>query len=178
MKIITFSSPEHGVKDVDAILKSYKCAQYSYSGIVWLAAMPDGFDHKVLTSIGFQSVIAMDYPSPPDNEAKAAKNDSGLEALCTDKNLLTYVNNWEVDEYYVNGTRIKALKSVVINGKEYPVMSKKITVPYSDMGHSYTSTSEHYFIDVVDSSIHTLTDLNEVIRNNKIYAKDFKWFSK
>lgn len=83
---------------------------------------------------------------------------------------LEYTNNWEHDEYWINGKRVKSLSLVYINGEELPVVSKKITVAYTDMGHRYSSTSTHFFVEVEAFGLKHLIDLNKIVDRATVYA--------
>lgn len=82
---------------------------------------------------------------------------------------LTYKNNWEYDEYYVDGKRVKELIRVSFEGKEYDVHSRRVSVSYSDLGHTYSSTSTHFFIKERILGAEVEIDLNRIVpRNSKI----------
>jgi hypothetical protein len=59
---------------------------------------------------------------------------------------LTYKNEWESDKFFVDGNPISDLKKVRILENEYAVTSREVSVPYSDMGHTYNAISKHYYI--------------------------------
>jgi len=61
---------------------------------------------------------------------------------------LEYKNDWEYHKYYVENQRVdpKSIKEVTICGKKYKTIVKKVSVPYSDMGHAYTAESDHLFL--------------------------------
>lgn len=86
--------------------------------------------------------------------------------------LLTYKNNWENDEYYVDGKRVEDLKSVQVDGKIYPVVARRVGVPYNDMGHTYTSMSTHYYITEQVFGTDRQFDLNTLTKV-RVYAIDF-----
>jgi hypothetical protein len=86
---------------------------------------------------------------------------------------LTYRNNWEADEYYVGKNRVIDLREVRINGKSYDVMSATVSVPYGDMGHTYTGRSKHYFVTEQVFGVDQQFDLNTVIRDVDVYAVKF-----
>ena len=88
-------------------------------------------------------------------------------------NILTYRNNWENDEYYVDGKRISNLKSVKINEKEYTVAREKVSKSYNDMGHNYTSTSWHYFVAEEVFGTMIVFDLNKVVGKVEVTAVEF-----
>ena len=83
---------------------------------------------------------------------------------------LVYKNSWENDEYYVDGKKIKTLYSVMINGKDYVVSFKPVAVSYDDMGHTYSSTSRHYFITEEVFGVQRSFDLNTVVNKVKVFA--------
>lgn len=87
---------------------------------------------------------------------------------------LQYRNNWESDEYYVDDTRILELKKVRIGKIEYPVKTRKVTVPYYDSGHQYESTSDHYFIEASVFGIKMDFDLNKITNRTTVFALDYK----
>lgn len=69
-----------------------------------------------------------------------------------DKFKLSFVNNWERYEYYVNGKRISDISSVEIrkNGKYecvVPVIKALVHNTYSDCGHSTTVSTFEFFIE-------------------------------
>ena len=82
---------------------------------------------------------------------------------------LKYKNNWEADEYYINGKRIKALKRVRIIDKEYPVKTHQVSVPYNDMGHEYNGISDHYFVTETVFGIKKEFDLNEIVGKQSVF---------
>jgi hypothetical protein len=61
---------------------------------------------------------------------------------------LTYKNEWEFHRYTCGGKPVEKLDSVKIGGKTYKVKSAKETIPYDDMGHTYTSTSTQFTISI------------------------------
>lgn len=87
---------------------------------------------------------------------------------------LTYRNNWEADEYYVDGKRVTKLTSVRINDLIYPVTSKTVSVPYSDHGTTYSGVSTHYFVEACMFGIPRLVDLNEYVNKLNIEAADYE----
>jgi hypothetical protein len=76
--------------------------------------------------------------------------------------LLKYLNNWESDEYYVGKNRVKTLAKVEINGVEFPVISRPVSVAYSDHGNMYNAKSEHFFIALVVGGVLLERDLNSM----------------
>lgn len=85
---------------------------------------------------------------------------------------LAYKNNWEHDRYWINDEEVIDLTLVMINDIYYPVTSRVVTVPYSDMGHNYSSTSKHYFIKSNDLGVDV--DLSKVIRIHDVFAIDYE----
>lgn len=98
----------------------------------------------------------------------------GLEILSVKlPQRLSYDNQWEYDHYYVGKKKVKTLTRVYINGKEYPVISKRVSVPYSDMGHDYIAESTHFFVvEEVFGKKHTF-DLNTVVGKSDVLALDY-----
>jgi hypothetical protein len=80
----------------------------------------------------------------------------------TTTNRLKYVNNWESDEYYVGKNRVKTLAKVEINGVEFPVISRKVSVDYNDHGNRFSAMSEHFFIALVVGGVLFERDLNSM----------------
>lgn len=86
------------------------------------------------------------------------------------KNRLIYRNNWEQDEYYIKDKRIRDIKSVEINGRQYPVRKRIVGVEVSDHGHRYIANSDHFFIYLtIDDSVEFERDLNELCDDYKVY---------
>jgi hypothetical protein len=83
---------------------------------------------------------------------------------------LKYSNNWENDVYTIQGHRVIDLKQVSIHGKKYEVTSKSVSVGYSDHGHSYTSTSTHYFVTEYVFGKPKVFDLNTLMRDHDVKA--------
>lgn len=88
---------------------------------------------------------------------------------------LDYQNSWESDSYYVDKKLIEKLKKVSIQGKEYDVDSRKVEVPYYDMGHTYTATSVHYFITENVFGMDHEFDLNTIVPNVDVIPLKFKF---
>ena len=86
---------------------------------------------------------------------------------------LKYKNNWESDEYYVGKKRITVLKKVSIDGEEFKVTSRRVSVPYNDMGHTYTGDSNHYFIKKKVFGTKMEFDLNTIVDKVKVVALDY-----
>jgi hypothetical protein len=86
--------------------------------------------------------------------------------------LLEYRNNWESDEYFVDGKPIRDIKKVSIDSKEYDVTARTVRVPYMDMGHRYDASSIHYFVNV-KLGIEVPIDLNTIVNNTKVYATEY-----
>lgn len=87
---------------------------------------------------------------------------------------LTYKNNWENDNYYVDGLPIKELKTVSIRGKRYKVTARKVRVPVYDMGHTYNAISTHYFVEETVFGSKRSFDLNTIVRKQPVFAITFK----
>ena len=81
---------------------------------------------------------------------------------------LKYSNNWEADIYTIDGKNVKTLESVKIDGKLYSVSSRKVSVPYNDMGHSYNAVSVHYFVTTKVFGLSREFDLNTVVKDLQI----------
>ena len=86
-------------------------------------------------------------------------------------NQLKYNNNWKKDEYWVDDKRVLDLTTVSINDVFYPVTSRMVSIAYNDMGHTYTSTSKHFF--VVSKDLGVEVDLNTVIKKQQVLAVDY-----
>ena len=91
-------------------------------------------------------------------------------------NRLSYENQWEADIYWVKEgrrkRRVKMLRSVQINGKSYEVISRVVSVPYYDHGHSYYGSSHHFFITETAFGIEMEFDLKKVIlAGAEVYAE-------
>ncbi len=87
---------------------------------------------------------------------------------------ISYKNNWAADEYYVSGKRVHILEEIEFDGVTYPVITSRVSVPYNDMGNTYTGVSNHFFINVEVLGIPLKIDLNTIIRKNtKIKATKF-----
>ena len=83
-------------------------------------------------------------------------------------NILTYQNDWEADIYTINGKAVKTLKTVNIDGEDYAGTSRKVSVPYNDMGHCYTGVSTHYFVTKKVFGLAQVFDINTLIGKVKI----------
>jgi hypothetical protein len=88
-------------------------------------------------------------------------------------NILKYKNNWESDEYYVGKTRVKNLTKVSVNEVEFPVISRKETVTYDDMGRLAQATSTHFYIVSVVGGVLFERDLNSM-GSMKVYAVEWE----
>lgn len=86
---------------------------------------------------------------------------------------LSYQNNWEMDEYYVGKDRVATLDSVSINDITYKVTAKICSIPYNDMGHTYSGTSTHYFVKEKVFGIEKTFDLNGLVGKVKVFPVDF-----
>lgn len=80
---------------------------------------------------------------------------------------LSYRNNWESDEYSVDGRRVSNMTAVYVKeGQEfvqYPVTAKKVSVSYYDYGRTYYANSVHYFVQVSALGANIDIDLNQII---------------
>ena len=82
-------------------------------------------------------------------------------------------NNWEMDEYSVGTDRIATLDSVSINDVTYKVTARIMSIPYNDMGHTYSGTSTHYFVKEKVFGVEKDFDLNGLVNKIKIFPVDF-----
>lgn len=87
------------------------------------------------------------------------------------KQILSYTNNWEADEYRVNGRLVATLTKIHIRdrkgtkGKTFMVRTRRESISYGDMGHEYAGVSNHFFIDVpVVGRKSVEIDLNTLMR--------------
>jgi len=85
---------------------------------------------------------------------------------------LEYRNNWESDEYQVDGKRVLNLTTVSINDVFYPVTSRMVSVAYNDMGHTYTAKSKHFF--VVSKDLGVEVDLNRIVGKTVVMAVNYE----
>jgi hypothetical protein len=76
---------------------------------------------------------------------------------------LSYKNNWEADQYFVDKKLVSDITKVRIKGVEYTVTSAEEGVPYNDMGHTYTGWSKHYYIRTKVFGIWQEFDLNKLV---------------
>lgn len=95
------------------------------------------------------------------------------EDFVTGVQTLKYANNWENDVYTIKGKRVLDLKKVSIRGQKYLVTSKKVSVNYSDHGHTYTSTSTHYFITESVFGKAKMFDLNTLMTEHDVKAIEY-----
>lgn len=86
---------------------------------------------------------------------------------------LSYKSDWEADKYFIGKKQITDLNLVNINDKNYNVISKSVTVPYNDMGHEYSSTSMHYFVEEQVLGITMRIDLNTIVNKGKVFAVEY-----
>lgn len=99
--------------------------------------------------------------------------------------LLEYRNNWEADEFYVvdqthdgkrrGKKRITDLRKVRIHFKLYDVTSRKVSVPYNDMGHAFYGVSKHYFVKETVFGREIEFDLGELMGLEKVVAFAEDW---
>jgi hypothetical protein len=87
---------------------------------------------------------------------------------------LSYRNDWEYDIYSVNKVYVDDIKEVMIKGKKYKVRPYVISIPYNDMGRTYTASSTHYFIKEKVFGVNMEFDLNEIIDKVPVYATKYK----
>lgn len=85
--------------------------------------------------------------------------------------ILRYKNDWHSDCYTVAGVLVGELTTVSIGRKTYPVKCRKVGVEYSDMGHTYTATSKHYFITEKVFGVEMEFDLNKIVPKVVVHAK-------
>jgi hypothetical protein len=83
---------------------------------------------------------------------------------------LTYINNWEYDQYYVDKKPISDLKKISIGGIEYKVTARAVEKDYNDMGHSYTARSTHFFVKQKVLGVMMDLDLNSIVNKVPISA--------
>ena len=86
---------------------------------------------------------------------------------------LSYECSWEYDRYSIDNKPILTLTKVKIKGKEYKVTKRSVTIPYNDMGHTYTATSDHYFVEEEVFGKKMKFDLNEIIRDITVYPLEY-----
>lgn len=86
---------------------------------------------------------------------------------------LTYRNNWEYDEYYIDGVRVTSLTLVKIDDVDYTVTASIVTEQYMDMGRLVRASSVHYFVTTLVFGSNRKFDLNEIIRDKTIYAIEY-----
>ena len=98
-----------------------------------------------------------------------------VDNLVTIPGKLTYKNDWEYDQYFVDGKRIRELHLIEVNGVQYDVDSGQVSVPYDDMGHTYTATSTHFFVEVEVLGVKVQIDLNRVVKKQRIKALAYEF---
>jgi len=86
---------------------------------------------------------------------------------------LQYQNNWQFDEYFVDGRRIDSLEKVRIGKQDYPVVAKSVRVTYEDMGAEYISTSTHFFVQKKVFGILMDFDLNLIVPKVEVSALQY-----
>jgi hypothetical protein len=91
------------------------------------------------------------------------------------KKPLKYENQWEADIYSFNGKPLLSLREVEINGRVYPVKSRNVAVPYSEMGVKRIATSLHYFVTENVFGIDLEFDLNTIITRTNVYPINAAW---
>ena len=87
--------------------------------------------------------------------------------------VLKYENDWEYDKYTAGGEPVAQLKVVEIDDVQYPVIAKSVSVRYDDMGHVYTATSTHYFVEIDVLGVKTQVDLNTIVPKRRVYAVEY-----
>ena len=87
--------------------------------------------------------------------------------------ILKYKNDWEHDVYTVGGAPVVRLKTVEIDDVQYPVIAKGVSVQYDEMGHVYTATSTHYFVEIDVLGVKTRVDLNTIVPKRRVYAVEY-----
>jgi hypothetical protein len=86
---------------------------------------------------------------------------------------LRYKPDWEADRYFVGKKQVTDLTLASVNGFMHCVVKRRMTVPYSDHGHSYEAVSDHFFIQVTVGGITFERDLNTLAKE-KITALEWK----
>lgn len=95
--------------------------------------------------------------------------------------VLAYTNNWQADEYTIDGSPVIDLKKVRVDGEEFEVTKREVSVQYNDMGHVYNGTSMHYFVTVTPNGptgkpmkgLATSIDLNTIVNKMAIEPIDY-----
>jgi len=90
------------------------------------------------------------------------------------KKKLCYENNWEADEYSVDGKRVVRLEEVQIGQYLYRVTTRRMSVPYNDMGHTYNGVSDHFFVYEKVFGLQMPFDLNEIITRIPVFATKYE----
>jgi hypothetical protein len=85
---------------------------------------------------------------------------------------LIYKNEWEADSYYIGGVPVSPTK-VQIRGKEYKVTAQVVSVPYDDMGHTYSGVSTHYFVEEAVFGRKRKFDLNTIVPYIPVFAVEY-----
>lgn len=90
------------------------------------------------------------------------------------KGALTYRNNWEQDEYYLDDVRITDLTLVSIDDKEYNVIQKNEGRSFSDWGQTYLTTSKSFFVETPVFGITLPINLNRLIGKVDIFPLKYR----
>lgn len=105
-----------------------------------------------------------------DNAIKICYNieDYLEQQIIKESKVLKYKNNWESDEYYLNGERVDNIEFVEIDGKRYDVVSRMVSISYNDHGHSYQARSRHYYIKEKVFGTVMEIDLNTIVNKTQV----------
>ena len=81
-----------------------------------------------------------------------------IKTIKTLKGRIHYNNNWEAHSYLMDGVALddktlRAIQTVCIHTMAHrevqlPVVAERVSVPYSDMGHSYIANSTMLLVKV------------------------------
>jgi len=94
------------------------------------------------------------------------------QRILKESKVLKYKNNWESDEYYLNGQRVDNIEFVEIDGKRYDVVNRMVSITYSDHGHSYQARSRHYYIKEKVFGTVMEIDLNTIVNKTEVKVVD------
>jgi len=94
------------------------------------------------------------------------------QRILKESKVLKYKNNWESDEYYLNGKRVDNIEFVEIDGKRYDVVNRMVSITYSDHGHSYQARSRHYYIKEKVFGTVMEIDLNTIVNKTEVKVVD------
>lgn len=90
------------------------------------------------------------------------------------KSAITYINNWEQDEYYLDGVRLTVLTAVLINEKAYSVIQKNEGRSYSDWGRSYSTVSKSFFVEAPVFGIILPINLNRLVGKVDVFPLKYE----